>query len=631
MKNFLLTCFLALLCLVGRYLAASSKVADSPTEVPLHRSASVVSPHSGDTHRGGAILPDTFIEYTNGAEISSSPLPSSGPWTVDGGPILRSSSIGHGTSDIGHLTSDPKLNFGLVDSDQDMGAGEQTSNLDPAPVTVFASSLSEVRFPINQFSLELSGDEASVIGHRTPYNGHQTSLPSPVFGLPSSPKQTASLRASARSDDSRHPTPDIGHPTTLPLPDSLKIGDSLPPGLEVGRVMNQPDLKIRLDDYRGKYLMLVFWSPTCSGSIGALPRIDQLTQKYTDQLEVVPITVFPEERVAEVLKIYPSFQKLSLPIATDASYLRALFPHFRIPHVVLVDPEGKIKAITGAEDVTEKNLDMLFSSGTGNFRTKVDRKILLNPNEKLISENTHLENKNIWLQSAFTGYIPDVGGSLIQNYEGFSHIRITNMTPIYMFQLAYSERDLVDYYGVNRIETRGFEKDELTSDKSGADALAWMEEGNHVFGYELIAPPSYDPYQLMREDLRRYFPHIEVTVETQSRKVLALIRQEGRDFPPSAGKPRSYQSSPMGVRMTNYPLQGFVYHLNAAFWRASPTPIINLTGIDYPIDLQLDAPLGNYGRLREELQNNGLDLVEREEEIKILVLKKTAPFKSLTQ
>jgi hypothetical protein len=183
MKNFLLTCFLALLCLVGRYLAASSKVADSPTEVPLHRSASVVSPHSGDTHRGGAILPDTFIEYTNGAEISSSPLPSSGPWTVDGGPILRSSSIGHGTSDIGHLTSDPKLNFGLVDSDQDMGAGEQTSNLDPAPVTVFASSLSEVRFPINQFSLELSGDEASDIGHPTTVIRHLFLLPSSVFRL----------------------------------------------------------------------------------------------------------------------------------------------------------------------------------------------------------------------------------------------------------------------------------------------------------------------------------------------------------------------------------------------------------------------------------------------------------------
>lgn len=82
--------------------------------------------------------------------------------------------------------------------------------------------------------------------------------------------------------------------------------------------------------------------------------------------------------------------------------------------------------------------------------------------------------------------------------------------------------------------------------------------------------------------------------------------------------------------MTHYPLQGFVYHLNAAFWMARPTPIVNRTGIDYPIDLQLNAPLGNYEKLRAALQEAGLDLIEREEEINILVLKKIAPFKTLT-
>jgi hypothetical protein len=297
--------------------------------------------------------------------------------------------------------------------------------------------------------------------------------------------------------------------------------------------------------------------------------------------------------------------------------------------MVLVDPAGKIEAITGFEDITEENLEMLFQTGSGNFRTKVDRRIFLNPGEKLISENTHLVNKNIWLQSAMTGYIPDVGGSLIQNFDGFSHIRITNMTPIYMFQLAYSERNLVDYYGLNRIKTVGFDQDELISDKSGADALAWMEEGNHVFGYELIAPPSYNPYQMMREDLKRYFPHIEVTLETQTMKVMALVQQPDRVYPRSENKPKSYKFSPMGVAMTNYPLQGFVYHLNAAFWKARPTPIVNLTAIDYPIDLKLEAPLGNYEKLREALQKNGFDLIEREEEIKILVLKKIAPFKTL--
>ena len=62
MEKFLQTCFLALLCLAGSPSSAQSRVADSPPEEPLYPSALHVSPHSGDTHRGGAILPDTFLK-----------------------------------------------------------------------------------------------------------------------------------------------------------------------------------------------------------------------------------------------------------------------------------------------------------------------------------------------------------------------------------------------------------------------------------------------------------------------------------------------------------------------------------------------------------------------------------------
>ncbi len=171
----------------------SSKVADSPTEAPLHRSAlPPVSPHSGDTHRGGAILPDTFLEYPNGAEISSSPLHSGGPWSVDGGPNLRSSVSRLRSpvlseveaSSIGHPTSDPKLNFGLVDQHLDPGAGEEASSFLPAPVTVFTPI--EETASLRTSAPATSGRRSDDTQHRTSVIRHPTPLPSPVFGLPSS-------------------------------------------------------------------------------------------------------------------------------------------------------------------------------------------------------------------------------------------------------------------------------------------------------------------------------------------------------------------------------------------------------------------------------------------------------------
>jgi thiol-disulfide isomerase/thioredoxin len=81
-----------------------------------------VSPHSGDTHREGAILPDTFTG----------------------------------------------IDFGLVDSDQDMGAGEEGVILQPAPpesfrdpFPVFSLSSDLANSSNYQLSLELCGDEGS--------------------------------------------------------------------------------------------------------------------------------------------------------------------------------------------------------------------------------------------------------------------------------------------------------------------------------------------------------------------------------------------------------------------------------------------------------------------------------------
>ena len=156
MKKHLFTCFLALLCLFGSQISAQSKVAESPGACLLHRFAGpTVSPHSGDTHRGGAILSDTFLKITaheiDGGPMAIRPRNSTiaaestsddvfqlqllhgcGPSTVDCGPfgetatspkkaprsdVSEALEIGHRTSDI----RNPKSGFSLVDDSISQG------------------------------------------------------------------------------------------------------------------------------------------------------------------------------------------------------------------------------------------------------------------------------------------------------------------------------------------------------------------------------------------------------------------------------------------------------------------------------------------------------------------------------
>ncbi len=413
----------------------------------------------------------------------------------------------------------------------------------------------------------------------------------------------------------------------LLVSDSLSIGDHIPEGMVFNSILNNDGKPIRLDDYQGKYLILQFWAPTCTASIGSLPQMNRFNEKFGDKVEILPITVFPEKSILETLENIPVLKELDIPLVVGAEAMIQYFPHSVIPHFVVIGPNREVLAITGLEDMTEKNIVLLASKNEVAFRLKKDTEMEIDLKAKLISESPQVSNKNIWFQSAFTGYIPEVTSSLTQNLELSSHIRIVNLPLFYHYQLAYSERSLTDYFGTNRIEMIGFEPDEMNTDKMGLDYTAWKAEGNHVFGYELIAPLHLNPYELMREDLKRYLPQIQASVEKKPKMVLALVQQEGKIYPESTAENKSYNSGPAGVKMVKYSLDGFVYHLNAMFLRNSPIPVINLSGIDYRIDLNLEGKMTDVESLRKALQQNGFDLIEREEEIPVLVLRKIATSK----
>ncbi|MFC4875109.1 hypothetical protein, partial [Negadavirga shengliensis] len=242
--------------------------------------------------------------------------------------------------------------------------------------------------------------------------------------------------------------------------------------------------------------------------------------------------------------------------------------------------------------------------------------------EKFISENRQIPHKNIRFQSSLSAYIPGVSGALVVSDDFGGHIMAINTPVLKLFRTAYSANDLPNYFGNNRIDLEGFGPDDLNTGKTGLDYLQWMEEGDHVFSYELITPPGTDKFALMREDLKRYFPHIEAHIENRKRTIWAMVKTGTGDFPPSTGAKTHYDVGPMGIKVTNSRLQGFVYYLNLYFMQDSPYPVMDRTGIDYPIDFEVDARLSDLESLRGGLQRIGLDLELREEEIPVLVLKK---------
>ncbi len=99
-----------------------------------------------------------------------------------------------------------------------------------------------------------------------------------------------------------------------------------------------------LSELRGKWVLLDFWSPGCYSSVVAFPELKKFADKYSDQVEVVSLSIEDENtwRMAS-----ERFVKIEGNNWNELKEDMGLFQRFGAggtPTFVLISPEGEIKA-----------------------------------------------------------------------------------------------------------------------------------------------------------------------------------------------------------------------------------------------------------------------------------------------
>lgn len=145
------------------------------------------------------------------------------------------------------------------------------------------------------------------------------------------------------------------------LSTTTNIGTEVP-NVKFRKILNYNTSKASLSEFKGKIVVLDFWSRGCGSCIASFPKIEAYNSKFKDKLIFIPII---KENINgfNKLKSYSQILRESkLPFVLGDTLLHNIFPHKFVPFYVWVDKDGKL--IGTSSTVSEEMIESLLTQGT---------------------------------------------------------------------------------------------------------------------------------------------------------------------------------------------------------------------------------------------------------------------------
>jgi len=152
------------------------------------------------------------------------------------------------------------------------------------------------------------------------------------------------------------------------LPTGLKIGDNMP-DVKITNILNSRYKTARPSDYKGKLILLDFWSTWCSSCIAGFPHLDSLQREFAGRIQVLLVNAKKEGDTERGVRIVLDRMKswsdrpFKLPVVLQDTSVSRNFTFRTIPHCIWIGPDGRIIAITGKEEVTAVNIAKALTGG----------------------------------------------------------------------------------------------------------------------------------------------------------------------------------------------------------------------------------------------------------------------------
>lgn len=143
----------------------------------------------------------------------------------------------------------------------------------------------------------------------------------------------------------------------------LHVYDTLPD--MTLQMVNYPSQTVQLNEFRGKLLILDFWSIWCANCIEEFPKIAVLQERYKDEIMILPIG-FQSSWADGIRRFYDRRNEKGIPLNIPSAIqdkskgdtvLNNLFPSQAIPLLVWVDFRGQIMGVTSQHALNAETIE----------------------------------------------------------------------------------------------------------------------------------------------------------------------------------------------------------------------------------------------------------------------------------
>ncbi|HEX5154698.1 MAG TPA: redoxin domain-containing protein [Parafilimonas sp.] len=406
---------------------------------------------------------------------------------------------------------------------------------------------------------------------------------------------------------------------TLKAVKPLTVGDTVP-DFTFKQVLNYPSSTAKLSDFKGKLVIIDMWSTYCTACIDAFPKMQAIQDKFANQVQVIlanpyPATDDPDERINKVLARAKQRTgiTLTMPMPLHDTILNHLFPHQTVPHVIIIDKEGVVIAVTNSWSVTPNNIQAVLAGE--NLRFPVKNDWVYDKNIPLFVNGNGGDGSDFLYRSIITPYKEGFGsfvGRQVEEDGRASRFYIINYPLFFLYLFAYPG---VLKYPANRtlIETANAAAFQVHHNE--------LEDNKNSYCYEVVSPPvsGITMIKYLQEDLYRNF---HAVARNEERTIACYILKSNDRVSRICSNNDSAATDIEKTTLKKFMHNQSVTALTELLNNFLDKPLIDETGltnnisIDFPFDMYEYTPQ----QWKDFLSKNGFELTEEDHKLEVAVI-----------